>query len=31
MKTFQENRIEIPVLITDYECVEHHSRGSDDG
>ena len=30
-ETFQENRIEIPVLITDYECVEHHSRGSDDG
>ncbi len=31
MKHFKKNRIEIPVLITDYECVEHHSRGSDDG
>ena len=29
MKHFK--KIEIPVLITDYECVEHHSRGSDDG
>ena len=31
MKHFKKIESKIPVLITDYECVEHHSRGSDDG